>query len=70
MVLIERKDSKTQALSEEATTLTTAFSPGNQRAGTDSKCMGIIESRSRLYKQLSELHELQNIGVSTEDECN
>jgi len=27
-----------------ATALTTAFSPGNQRAGTESKCTGIIES--------------------------
>ena len=60
-----------QALSEAATALSAAFSPGNQRAGTESKCtggLGIIESRSRLYKQLSELHELQNIGVLTEDE--
>jgi len=42
-----------QAISEAATALTTAFSPNNQRAGTESKCtsgLGIIESWSRLYK--------------------
>lgn len=58
------------ALNEVATVLTTALSP---RAGANpptaiSSPAKVIESRSKLYKQLSDLQALRTSGVLTEEE--
>lgn len=58
-----------QALSEVATTLTQALSraPAGQ-AGSTSSPARLIDSRSKLYKQLSELQNLKSAGILTESE--
>lgn len=57
------------ALSEVATVLTSALSPrvAANPAGLSSPAK-LIESRSKLYKQLSELQTLRTSGVLTEEE--
>ena len=59
-----------QALADAASTIASAISPGIPvKATSTSQSPGkIIESRSKLYKQLSELRNLHSSGVLTEEQ--
>ena len=61
----------TQALTEAAVAISTALSPspGMQlNQGTGTSPAKVIDSRSKLYKQLSELQNLKTSGILTEEE--
>ena len=61
----------TQALTEAAIAISTALSPspGMQlNQGTGTSPAKVIDSRSKLYKQLSELQNLKTSGILTEEE--
>ena len=57
-----------QALTEAATVLTSALAPTGRAQGSKSSPAKLIENRSNLYKQLSELQALKGAGVLTEEE--
>ena len=60
-----------QALTEAAIAISTALSPspGMQlNQGTGTSPAKVIDSRSKLYKQLSELQNLKTSGILTEEE--
>ena len=63
-----------QAITDAATALTSALSPkqipasDSNKVSTQQSPAKVIENRSRLYKQLSELCQLHKEGVLTEDE--
>ena len=60
-----------QALTEAATAISTALSPspGMQlNQGTGTSPAKVIDSRSKLYKQLSELQNLKTSSILTEEE--
>jgi hypothetical protein len=59
----EQKTPVAQALTDAATAIASALSP---RAV--SSPIKVIENRSKLYKQLTELQNLRSLGVLTEDE--
>ena len=66
-----QQSSVTQLMTEAATAFTSALSPGKTaspsgHAGTSPA--KVIESRSKLYKQLCDLQNLRNIGVLSEGE--
>ena len=63
-----KKNEVTQALSEVVTAFKGVVSPNMQASSSSVSSSSVIESRSMLYKQLSELRELQNVGVLTTDE--
>ena len=63
-----QKNEVAQALSDAATAITSAISTNVQWASSTNSDSYVIERRSRLYRQLSELWELQSISLLTEDE--
>ena len=67
---IEQDSSVAHTLTEAATAITSALSPrvaANLGPGVGSPAK-LIESQSKLYKQLSELQTLRRSGVLTEEE--
>ncbi len=60
----------TELLTEAATAITSALSPKPTAStgGMGTSPAKLIESRSKLYKQLSELQNLRSMGVLTDDE--
>ena len=66
----KKKNEVAQALSDAATAIKSVISTNTQGASppTNSNSSSVIERRSTLYRQLSELRELQNTGVLTDDE--
>ena len=63
----EQDSSVAHALTEAATAITSALSPRVVGAGVGSPAK-LIKSRSKLYKQLSELQTQRSSGVLTEEE--
>ena len=63
----EQDSSVAHALTEAATAITSALSPRVAGASVGSPAK-LIESRSKLYKQLSELQSLRSSGVLTDEE--
>ena len=60
-----------QLLTEAATAITSALSPKpnvSPSSVTPSSPVKLIESKSKLYKQLSDLQNLRNTGILTETE--
>lgn len=70
-LVVEIKDIQSpvaQALTEAATVLTSALTPKLPAARSRSSPAKLIENRSSLYKQLSELQALKGAGILTEEE--
>ena len=63
-----KKSEVAQALSDAATAITSVISTNVQGASSTNSDNSVIERRSRLYRQLNELRELQSTGVLTGDE--
>lgn len=57
-----------RALSDAATVIATALSPAVSTSSTRNSPAKVIESRSKLYKQLNELQNLKQSGVLTDEE--
>ena len=62
----------TQLLTDAATAITSAFANSSKSSviptGTSTSPAKMIESRSKLYKQLSDLHSLHSNGILTNEE--
>ena len=72
-----QKNSQSQQVSQLLTNAATAITSANSSkssgipsstAGTSTSPAKMIESRLKLYKQLSDLHNLHNIGILTNQE--
>jgi hypothetical protein len=68
-----QQSSVTQLMTEAAAAFTSALSPKPTGCATVGGPVGtspakVIESRSKLYKQLVDLQNLRSIGVLSEDE--
>lgn len=64
----EQKTPVAQALTDAATAIASALSPRAVSSSAVSSPIKVIENRSKLYKQLTELQNLRSLGVLTEDE--
>ena len=68
---MNKRQSVNQVITEAANAIALSFSsrsattPSASTHGSPSK---LIEDRSKLYKQLSELHNLKNANILTEEE--
>ena len=64
-----KKNSQHSPVTQLATAITAALSPKHSPAvGIAGSPAKVIEGRSKLYKQLSELQNLRSIGILSEDE--
>lgn len=68
----KKEPSPTQSLTDAVTAIANALSPrlgsGSSSVGVGASPVKVIESRSKLYKQLADLQNLENSGILTHEE--